>query len=285
MSAERVTELAASHGWTWSLEKTRQRLEEAAATYPTGTMKVSGVKEKIGKTTLGVSNTKRVDGASIFADVDGFTGYIDGLSLDGDDLVKAARAFHVLRGVMRDTAVRDFGALRVQYQGDRMQSLAYLPLDDAQQAALDAVKLAAALNSVADLVVPTVVDPAAVKRLAIGLAWGEVLVSKIGEHDHRDVVTIGISTAEAASIQQRLEGGVIGISSALHNLLTGSVCEAFKFDENARAWVATDLQYDDLMLLIQSDVPERALGVIAGATLIGSRDDQRKEPLKPWYHD
>lgn len=295
MSAEKVTELAAGYGWTWSLEKTRKRLEEAADQYPTGSLKVSGVKEKIDKTSLGVSHTKRVDGASIFADVDGFTGYIDRLSSEGDDLIEAARAFHVLRGVMRDTAVRDFDALRVQYQGDRMQSLAYLPLDDEQQAALDAVKLAAALNSVADLVVPEVVDPAAAKRLAIGLAWGEVLVSKIGEHNHRDVVSIGPSTSEAASVQQRLEGGTIGVSSALHNLLTGSVRDAFSWDANAKAWVVKELQYDDLMQLIQSDDPQRALGVVTGAVanvaaigaaaLIGSRGDQREEPLKPWHQD
>lgn len=53
MSAEKVTELAASYEWTWSLERTRQRLEEASAQYPTGSVKVSGVKEKIDNASLG----------------------------------------------------------------------------------------------------------------------------------------------------------------------------------------------------------------------------------------
>ena len=136
------------------------------------------------------------------------------------------------------------------------------------------------------------VDPNTVKRLAIGLAWGEVLVSQVGEHGHRDVMSIGTSTAMAAAIQQRLDGGVIGINAALRELLTGSLREAFKWDEHAKAYVATDLNYDDTMDLIASDEPQRALGAVTGATGIApvgaaayvtDRSEQPAEPLKPWH--
>lgn len=113
VSAATISEMATDFGWSWSLDAIRTRLEEAADTYPPGTVKVSNVRDKIDKNTLAISNAKRVNGVSMFADVDGFTGYIDGLT-DDDDLVEAAKAFHVLRGGMRDTAVQDFNALRVQ---------------------------------------------------------------------------------------------------------------------------------------------------------------------------
>jgi hypothetical protein len=53
-----------------------------------------------------------------------------------------------------------------------MQSFAYFPLKNAQPAALDEVTLAAVLNSVADLVVSEVVDPATAKRRVIGPGVG-----------------------------------------------------------------------------------------------------------------
>lgn len=293
LAADKTEELAETFGWTWWLDRTRARLEEAAERFPAGCVAVSGVSDKIDKEALAVSNTKRVFGVSIFADVDGFTGYIDSLAELDSDMIDAVRAFHVLRGAMRDTAVQDFEALRIQYQGDRMQALAYRPVDDEAKVAHSAVALAAALTSVADEVVPTVVAPAAAKRLAIGLAAGEVLVSKIGEHGHRDVINLGSSTAAAARIQQRLAGGEIGIDSALRELLPERLQEVFKWSAGARAWVATDLTYDDLMKLEQSENPKRALGLVLGsvtgvaavgaAAFVRSRHQQPEEPLKPWH--
>lgn len=291
MPAATVSEMAADFGWTWSLDATRTRLQDAADTYPPGTVKVSDVRDKIDKGTLGISNTKRVSGVSMFADVDGFTGYIDGLT-DDDELVEAAKAFHVLRGGMRDSAVQDFDALRIQYQGDRMQALAYRPVGDDAAAALEAVTLAAALTTLADEVVPAVVEPDAARRLAIGLALGEVLMSSIGEHGHRDFVTIGTSTAEAAAVQQRLDGGQIGLNAVLYNLLPDGVREAFKWDEHARAYVATDLKYDDVLHLIASEDEQQALGTVTGdrgtpavgaAAYVMSHGARPSEPLKPWH--
>jgi hypothetical protein len=295
MSAAKAAELADSFGWAWSVDTTRTRLIDAAQKYPASCVKVSGVKDKIDKANLGIGNTKRVFGASIFADVDGFTGYIESLEKQDPDLVEAIRAFHVLRGVMRDTAVQDFEALRIQYQGDRMQALAYRPVDNDAAVALEAVTLAAALNSVADDVVPQVVAPAAAKRLAIGLAAGEVLVSKIGEHGDRDVVSVGGSTADAAAIQQRLDGGEIRIDSTIRSLLPDKVQEAFVWSPTAKAYVASDLHYNDLALLVQSEESNRGLGLVAGtaavaagalgaAALVRSRAKVPTEPSKPWLN-
>jgi len=291
---EAVEQLAESFGWDWSLKKTRTRLEDAAEKYTTGCVTVSGVEEKIDKDKLGISNTKGIKGASLFADVDGFTGYIDSLSREDPDLVEAVRAFHVLRGVMRDTAVQDFEAVRIQYQGDRMQALGYRPVDDDESIAFEAVALAAALTSVADKVVPQVVSPAAAKRLAIGIALGDVLVSKIGEHGRRDMVSIGGSTAAAAAIQQRLDGGDIGIDSELRSQLPSWLQGMFTWSVHARAYVKKDLQYEDLMLLAQSEKTDRGLGLVAGKATAGaavavgagaylrSHDRVPVEPAKPW---
>ncbi|MEV5713507.1 hypothetical protein AB0L41_06405 [Amycolatopsis mediterranei] len=252
LSVAEVEELAAAEGWPWCQATTRGRLEEAAASCPAGSLTSAHVKEKIDKNTLRPSNTKLVSAASLFADVDGFTAYIDQQEARGEDLTEAVRVFHVLRGVGRDTAVQGFSALRIQYQGDRMQVLAYRPVSDEERAAYDTIRLAAALTTVADDIVPRVVGTER-HRLAIGACWGETLVSRVGEHGEMDYVCLSSATASAATIQQRLDGGQIGIDGALRNLLPTWLRAVFRWDANAGAYVATDFDWASFCTLEESE--------------------------------
>jgi class 3 adenylate cyclase len=244
---------------------------------------------KIDKAKLGLSNSKRVEAVSLFADVDGFTAYIEDADASGT-LPEAVRAYHVIRSEMRNTAVTDFDALRIQYQGDRMQALAYLPINDTDAAALTAVRTAAALNSVTTHVLSEVIGAAA-KPIAIGLAAGTVLVSKLGQYGDRDVVSLGWSTAEAARIQEALEGGQIGIDAELRRRLPEWLQRIFVWEQSPRAYVAKDLTLDELDRLEASESSMLAKGLVAGAVagaaigagvaLVRSRKEQEK-PLRPW---
>jgi hypothetical protein len=133
----------------------------------------------------------------------------------------------------------------VQYQGDRIQTLAYLPLNDSGKAAIKAVKAAAALHSAVAEVLPTVIG-SAVRPLAIGLAAGPVLVSKLGEHGNRDVVSLGVSTANAAAIQGRLDGWQTGLDATLYSRLPAWLAELFKWNASASAYVADNLTLDEI---------------------------------------
>ncbi len=275
MNADVVATLAAERGCDWTLTATTTRLEAAATSFPAGCVSVSGVKESIDKGTLAMSNTKDVLAASVFADVDGFTAYIDDLMTVDEDVVDAIRRFHVLRGEGRDTAVRDFGALRIQYQGDRMQALAYTPVGDVAGIALRAVELATALNTVATKIVPSICDGDVYAPFAIGVATGQVLVTQIGEHGNRDLVSIGQSTADAASIQQRLKGGQIGIDTATWNALPTWLQGVFGWDTNARAYVATDFVHSDFVTLKAQDTSRS----VASKAFVAPTE----EPLRPWH--
>jgi hypothetical protein len=116
--------LIEDQGWAWSLEGSRTRVEEAMEACPSDRVKVSAAQGEIDKTELGLANSKQVTGVSFFADVDGFTAYVDEAAATDEDLVEAIQAYHVIRSEMRYVAVEDFegyGALRIQYAGDRMQ--------------------------------------------------------------------------------------------------------------------------------------------------------------------
>lgn len=289
-----LEKLIADHGYSWTQAQTRTRLEQAAEDYPPGTPTVSGVADTIDKDKLGLSNTKRVDGVSLFADVDGFTRYVDEAATVDEDLVEAVRAYHVIRSEMRATAVEDYRALRIQYQGDRMQALGYLPLGDETAAAVRAVRIAAALTSAVTYVLPQVIGPAA-RPLAIGLAAGSTLVSKLGEHGNRDVVCLAPATVEAARIQVGLDGNQIGLDAELYERLPEWLQQAFAWQASPGAYVAADLTLDELDRLEAADSTGRAKGLLAGAVGVGvgigaaalirqARQPEPSEPpLRPWH--
>ncbi|WNB85772.1 adenylate/guanylate cyclase domain-containing protein [Cellulomonas sp. ATA003] len=281
MTADQVEALCEHYGWTWSADQTRKRPDEAAEKYPPGCATVKKPTVTIDKSALGLSNSKRLHAVSIFADVDGFTKYIDEATEQDEDLIEAVRAFHTLRKEMRSTAVIDYDSLRIQYQGDRMQAIAYLPFDDEAKAALTAVKVAAALQSVATNVMPQVVDASAAKPLAIGVAAGSILLSKLGEHGDRDVVALGPAVAEAARIQQRLDGTVTGINKAVYDSLPAWLQQYYVY--SGGAYVAHDLTLDVIEREEKAaEKSEEAKAARTSPAYVGSTRPAPDAPLRPW---
>jgi hypothetical protein len=290
-STSALEQLIAENGYSWSQAQTRKRLEEAAEKYLPGSATVFEATGPISKDKLGLSNSKRVDAVPLFADVDGFTGYVDQAAALDEDLVDAVRSWHVIRSEMRTTAVVDYEALRIQYQGDRMQALAYLPLDnEGSAAAVRAVRITAALTSAVKYVLPQVVGTAA-KPLAIGLAAGNTLVSKLGEHGNRDVVCLSLATVEAARIQVGLDGNQIGLDAELYKRLPEWLQELFTWQPSPGAYVATDLTLDELDRQEAAQAEAGAKGLLAGARAgaagigVGAALVRRRgeRPLRPWH--
>jgi hypothetical protein len=184
---------------------------------PPDRVKVSAAKGEIDKTKLGLANSKQVTGVSFFADVDGFTAYVDEAAATDEDLVEAIQAYHVIRSEMRYVAVEDYRALRIQYAGDRMQGIAFLPIDDEAAISHTAVEIAAGLHASIMHTLPVVLDDA-VRPLTIGQALGTALISRLGEHGQPDVVCIGPATEAAVRYQQALKGCETGISKELRGL-------------------------------------------------------------------
>jgi hypothetical protein len=237
--------LIEDQGWGWTLEGSRARVEEAMQKCPPDRVKVSAATGEIDKTKLGLANSKRVTGVSFFADVDGFTAYVDEAAASDEDLVEAVKAYHVIRSEMRYVAVEDYGALRIQYAGDRMQAIAFLPVDDQAAISYTAVETAAGLHASVEHTLPVVLGDA-VRPLAIGEALGAALISRLGEHGQPDVVCVGPATEAAVRYQQALEGGETGISKAIRDHLPGDVAAEFKWRAAAGCYVAADLTADKL---------------------------------------
>jgi class 3 adenylate cyclase len=240
--------LVQDQGWAWTLEGSRTRVEEAMEACPADRVKVSAAKGEIKKSKLGLANSKQVTGVSFFADVDGFTAYVDEAAATDENLVEAIQAYHVIRSEMRFVAVEDFeeyGALRIQYAGDRMQAIAFLPIDDEAAISSSAVEIAAGLLASIKHTLPVVLNDA-VRPLAIGQALGTALISRLGEHGQPDVVCIGPATEAAVRYQQALKGWETGISKELRDQLPDDLAAEFKWRAAKGCYVATDLTADKL---------------------------------------
>lgn len=277
-SAGRLEALCAEHGYWWTREGSRARLTDDDGSTPEVTVVVSH--GSIDKSRLGLAHTKKAFGVSLFADVDGFTKHVEDASAN-DQLDNAVREFHVIRSEARNTAVADYDSLRVQYQGDRMQALVHLPSGDEAAVAEKAVRVAAALNSVFEHTLPPVIGDSGL-ALATGLAAGPVLITKVGHRGHRDVVSLGPSTAEAARIQEALDGGEIGIDSAGYQLLPEWLQKTFEWRTGPRAYVAPGLTLSEVDLLKAAESKDRAKAIVGVPALVSSRSRPAEPPIRPY---
>jgi hypothetical protein len=253
-SKETLADLVEDAGWEWDPETSRARVKDDFEQYPPDSVGVSGVSGKIDKDRLSLANSKQVVGIPIYSDVDGFTAYVKEASDSGDDdLVEAIRAFHVIRAEMRYNIVEDQSGrpgLRVQYRGDNVVALAFLPVDDEAAISLRAVEIGTGLNASITHTLPIVLGDEAVHPVATGMALGTVLVSKLGEHGERDVVCIGPAATDAEKYQERLAGNEIGIPKAIKVQLPEDVASEFQWRPSAGCYVATDFTADRLDRLV-----------------------------------
>jgi len=154
------------------------------------------------------SNAVLMDLIAVFADLDGFTGYVDRGMASG--LVRQVVAnLHVIRGELAATVRDDFGGRKVRYIGDCLQAIlaegdarSTRPQDSVEQAVL----AAGGLRSSFDLCrreLPGIAD----LGLAIGLEYGATPACRIGLRGDASVrcVTSGV-TCESERLQQDCDG-------------------------------------------------------------------------------
>lgn len=141
----------------------------------------------------------------------------------------------------------------------------------------------------ASQVLPQVIDGAALP-LAIGMAAGTTLVSRLGEYGDRDTICLAPATAEAARVQEALAGGQIGIDATLRDALPAWLAEIFSWDHAARAYVIEGLTADELDRLESSESSGVGKALLTAAGLVGvgvgvaalNRRRDREPPLRPY---
>jgi class 3 adenylate cyclase len=240
-----LDELLAVHGLTWDRDASAGHVKDDKKRFPLKDIGYSSVETPIDLDDLSISNNKRVLGASIFADVSGFTGYIDAATSE-EDKQAALRVFHAIRKETARVITGDFDGLRIQYQGDRIQGLFHLPQDDESAIVKKVVEAAAGLQSSMEWTLKARLPEASELRLAIGIGLGTTLVSKLGARGQRDRICLGEAVEGAAQLEERSEGGQIAVSGWVHGLLPEYLCDRFPYSTKVQGYVATDLTAEQI---------------------------------------
>lgn len=161
---------------------------------------------------LSPSRSIRMDMVSMFADLTGYTKYIDS-SVAKDEIHKAVRALYVIRQELQDVVEKDFGGRKVRFIGDCIHALIAegdRNTVDAKRTVSSAAQCAGGLQSSFEIC-KSVLDGTDSLGLAIGIELGPTPVSRIGIRGDRAVrIASSVATAMSEKMQRGCDGtGVI----------------------------------------------------------------------------
>lgn len=240
-----IDALCERYGVAWDREKSRERVDGDRENYPLKEIHFSNAETLIDIDALSITNSKRLLAASVFADVSGFTRYVDEAD-DDEKREEALRVFHAMRKEFAQVLTQDFNGVRVQFQGDRIQAFFHLPKEDGKALARKAVKAAVAVQSSMETSLKECLPEADRLSVAIGVDLGTTLVSKLGTRGARDRICLGEAVEAAAAIEERIEGTQIGLSKTVYDQLPDEQQKLFVWDNRARGYVASSLTAEKL---------------------------------------
>lgn len=165
---------------------------------------------------LSPANSIRMGMASIFADIDGFTNFVDQSIQGGSEAIRdAVTIVHVIREELNSVLKDDFGGKRVRFIGDCIHGCVAEGerADDATGSVREAALCASAMRSSFDLCLEAVQSNAAID-LAVGIEYGPTPMTRLG-HRGDDSVRFAASrgTINAERTQQTIEHGGIRLGA------------------------------------------------------------------------
>lgn len=240
-----LDELCETYDIAWSREKSAERLEDDRKQFPLSGIDIEDADTLIDVEALSVHKSKRVPAASLFADLAGFTAYIDQAE-DADKQKEALRILHAVRKEFTKVVTDDYNGVRIQYQGDRTQAIFHLPTDDSGAIASKALYAAVGVQSSMEKSLKELLPEAKVLSVAIGIDIGLTFVSRLGTRGARDAICLGEAVETAAKIEERINGKEIGISTNLYELLPEEYQELFSWRKEAQCYVVSGLTIEKL---------------------------------------
>lgn len=157
---------------------------------------------------LSPSRTARLGLASLFADIDGFTAFVDRAILNGSDAIKeAATGIHIVREELNDVLKIDFEGKRIRFIGDCIhgtiavgQSTAK-PTQSIREAALCASGMQSSF-ALCKQAIPAIAE----LGLAIGIEYGDAAITRLGNRGDESIrCAAGKSIVVSEKVQQEIK--------------------------------------------------------------------------------
>jgi len=196
--------------------------------------------------TLTPGNSRRIECASIYADIDGYTKYV---SARVDDDVRAAEALcalHVIRKELRDT-LNDLGGKKVRYIGDCLHGVVARGdrVTDGPGTVTDGLLVAGAMRDAFDMAKEEL-DDVDELGLAIGVELGPTVLTRLGVKGLRDRIAAGVAVGAAETAQCECDGRQTGVGTTAYAEAPKAVQKLFDNTRRVR-----DLTYNTVALCVE----------------------------------
>lgn len=175
---------------------------------------------------LSPANSIRMGMASIFADIDGFTNFVDQSIHGGFEKIReAVKIVHVIREELNSVLKDDFGGKRVRFIGDCIHGCVAEGdrADDPARSVREAALCASAMRSSFDLCLEAIQPDAAID-LAVGIEYGPTPMTRLG-HRGDDSVRCAASraTINAERMQQAIERGGVRLGAVAAGIADSTI--------------------------------------------------------------
>lgn len=200
-------------------------LESTLESYPLEDISISQLRSNVVWERLGPTENRRVHATTIFADLSGFTKFVETHMQDYESLKEAVQILHVARREFNRVATGLYGFQRVAYQGDRLQAFRR---DDLIPAS-DAVEACIAIRASLQEVIHEKLEASKQLGISTGADSGEVVLSRVGKRGTRENACLGQSARKAAQIEELLDPQVVGITSGVRDSLDQATRSLFDY--------------------------------------------------------
>lgn len=189
------------------------------------------------------ANSVRMPLASVFADLDAYTAYVDACMATGC-LPMAVRLLHVIRSEFNAVLQQDFKGRKVRFIGDCIHGLlaAGTAFETDEKATIElAAECAGGLRSSFDIC-QEIVEHADRVGLAIGFEYGPTPITRLGLRGDRSIrAASSLASRGSERCQRKCNGRQTMIGETAFDRASAAVRKLF-----GPGRIATDLTYDDV---------------------------------------
>ncbi len=276
-------ELADDLGVSWEEEKWKKKTEEYRDGLPLDQIEITDATVLIDVESLTERNCKRTAAVSFYADLDGFTRYVQEAE-DDEKVVSLIRQFYMIRAEFHAVVGTDYDGLVLQHRGDCILGILHLPSgnDNHSERCQQAVDIAIGVQSSMEHVLNEHLNDREDIHVAVGLDVGKVFLTRLGKKGQRINICFGPEVTEAERLQQMSAAEQIRISSEVYDELDEDVQE--EFTRRGSSYVATNLTFPMLDEKKEEKAAEQgSLGARVSEGRIKVTTAATASAVRPWH--
>jgi class 3 adenylate cyclase len=281
--------LAKALGVRFDVEQLKKRTEEYRDALPLTDVELSEAHVLIDLDALSERTSKRTSAAVLYADLDGFTRYVQAAERD-EDVVSLVRVLHMIRAELHAVVEQDYPGLVLQHQGDRLFAIVHMPPGDRfDKRCANGLAIAIGLQSSMEHVMNAYLQDRKDIHLAVGVDVGTVLVTRLGKKGAREVVCLGPQVTSAEGLQLRSAGREIRISKALYETIDDETLKRQFVKDDQGAYVAIGLTFPKLDEIEEAEAARAGMLAAEASSqrlkieVLGSQRPTNRVSPKPWW--